>query len=160
MSGIRVKNKDLFRIEVNDKGEYIEFDLSDVSLNFRCYEAIDKINKLIKEASKKEKELLSKILEEDIEDYDTQNKREYAKLQNETFNEMRKAMDYFLGDGACQKIFGDYNNYDMFDLLLEEFEKPREELDGKSYFDKMQITSNNLQERLMEKYNKNKKAVI
>lgn len=160
MSGIRVKSKDLFKIEVNDKGEYIEFDLSDVSLNFRCYEAIDRVNKLIKEASKKEKELLSKILEEDVEDYDTANKREYAKLQNETFNEMRKAMDYFLGEGACQKIFGDYNNYDMFDLLLEEFEKPREELNGKSYFDKMQITSNNLQERLMEKYNKNKKAVI
>ena len=160
MSGIRVKSKDLFRIEVNDKGEYIEFDLSDVSLNFRCYEAIDKVNNIINEASKKEKELLKKILEENVEDYDTENKREYAKLQNDAFNQMREAMDYFLGKGACQKIFGDYNNFDMFDLLIEEFEKPREELDGKSYFDKMQITSNNLQERLIEKYSKNKKAVI
>lgn len=160
MSGIRVKSQDLFRIEVNDKGEYIEFDLSDVSLNFRCYEAIDKINNIIKEASEKEKQIFAKIVEEDIEDYDTESKREYAKLQNDTFAKMREAMDYFLGDGACQKIFGDYNNFDMFDLLIEEFEKPREELDGKSYFDKMQITSTNLQQRLMQKYNKNKKAVI
>jgi hypothetical protein len=160
MSGIRVKSQDLFRIEVNDKGEYVEFDLSDVSLNFRCYEAIDKINNIIKEASEKEKQIFAKIVEEDIEDYDTESKREYAKLQNDTFAKMREAMDYFLGDGACQKIFGDYNNFDMFDLLIEEFEKPREELDGKSYFDKMQITSTNLQQRLMQKYNKNKKAVI
>ena len=160
MSGIRVEKKDLFRIEVNDNSEYIEFDLSDVSLNFRCYEAIDKVNNIIKKATEKEKELINKIIEEDIEDYDTPNKREYAKLQNETFMQMREAMDYFLGENACQKIFGDYNNFDMFDLLIEEFEKPREELDGKSYFDKMQITSNNIQERLMEKYKKNKKAVI
>lgn len=160
MSGIRVKSKDLFRIEVNDDGEYIEFDLSDVSLNFRCYEAIDRINKITKDVIGKEKELLEKISKENIEDYDTEAKREYAKLQNETFSKMRDAMDYFLGDGACQKIFGDYNSFDMFDLLIEEFEKPREELNGQSYFDKMKITSGNIKQRLMEKYNKNKKAVI
>ena len=160
MSGIRVKNKDLFRIEVNDKGEFIEFDLSDVSLNFRCYEAIDKIKKLTEEASKKEKELLSVIIKENEEDFDTPAKREYSQLQHETFAKMREAMDGFLGEGACQKIFGDYNHFDMYDLLLEEFEKPREELDGKSYFDKMQITSGNTKERLMQKYSKNKKAVI
>lgn len=160
MSGIRVKSKNLFKIEVNDKGEYIEFDLSDVSLNFRCYEAIDRVKEITKKASKKEKELLEKIVKEDAEEYDTEAKREYAKLQDETFKEMREAMDYFLGEGACQKIFGNYNDYDMFDLLMEEFEKPRKELNGKSYFDKMQITSNNIQNRLMEKYNKNKKAVI
>ena len=121
MSGIRVKNKDLFRIEVNDKGEFIEFDLSDVSLNFRCYEAIDKIKKLTEEASKKEKELLSVIIKENEEDFDTPAKREYSQLQHETFAKMREAMDGFLGEGACQKIFGDYNHFDMYDLLLEEF---------------------------------------
>lgn len=160
MSGIRVKSKDLFRIEVNDNGEFIQFDLSDVSLNFRCYEAIDRINKIKKDVIEKERELLEKISKENIEDYDTEAKREYAKLQNDTFNRMREAMDYFLGEGACQKIFGNYNNFDMFDLLIEEFEKPRKELNGQSYFDKMKITSNNVQQRLMEKYSKNKKAVI
>lgn len=159
MSGIRVKSKDLFKIEVNDKGEYIEFDLGDVSLNFRCYEAIDKITEITKEADKREKELMKAIIEEG-EEFDTPNKREYAKLQHETFKKMREAMDSFLGEGACQKIFGDYNGFDMFDLLLEEFEKPRKELDGKSYFDKMKITAGNTKERLMEKYKKNKKAVI
>lgn len=160
MSGIRVKSKDLFRIEVNDDGEYIEFNLNDVSLNFKCYEAIDMVNKIIKEATNKEKTLLEKLVKENIEDYDTETKREFAKLQNETFMKMREAMDHFLGQGACQKIFGDYNDYDMFDLLMEEFEKKRKELDGKSYFDKLQITSNNAKQRLMEKYKKTKKAVI
>ena len=74
MSGIRVKNKDLFRIEVNDKGEYIEFDLSDVSLTFKCYEAIEKLEKIQKEASKKEIELLQQILKEDPEDFNTESK--------------------------------------------------------------------------------------
>lgn len=160
MSGIRVKNKDLFRIEVNDKGEYIEFDLSDVSLTFKCYEAIEKLEKIQKEASKKEIELLQQILKEDPEDFNTEAKKEYAKLKHESCMAMRKAMDGFLGENACQKIFGDYNDFDMFDLLFEEFEKPREELNGKSYFDKIQIKSGDLDKRFMEKYNKNKKAVI
>lgn len=157
---IKIDKKDTFKIEVNDKGEYIEFVLDDVSLNFKCYEALDRVKKIIEDATQKEKLLLKKIIKEDPEDYDTENKREYSKLQIDTFKEVRKAMDYFLGEGACQKIFGEYNSYDMFDLLLEEFEKPREEHGGKSYFDILQITSTNVQERLMNKYKKNTKAVI
>lgn len=160
MSGIRVKSKDIFKIEVNDKGEYIEFDLSDVSLTFKCYEAIEKIEKITKEASKKEKELLEIIIKEDPNVFDTQAKKDYAKLKHESCMKMREAMDGFLGENACQKIFGNYNDFDMFELLFEEFEKPREELDGKSYFDKIQIKSGDLDKRFKEKYSKNKKVVI
>ena len=56
-------NLDKNDLKFDPATEYIEFDLSDVSLNFRCYEAIDRVNKLIKEASKKEKELLSNLNE-------------------------------------------------------------------------------------------------
>ena len=160
MDKLRIKNDDLYRIEVNDDGEYIEFDLKDVSLTFRCYEAIDKIEELTKKALEKERELLEQILKENVDDFETDAKKEYAKFKHDTCMKMREIMDGFLGKNACQKIFRDYNDFDMFDLLFEEFNKPREELDGQSYFDKIQVKSGNLEKRLMEKYNKNKKAVI
>lgn len=160
MNGIRIKKENIYRIEVNDNGEYIEFDLSDVGLNFKLYEAIEKIQKVESETKLKEQELLKKIVDEGNDEVYTKNKKELAKLEFETFQKMRIIMDSFLGEGACQKIFGDYNGYDMFDLLLEELSKPRKELENKSHFDKMQLKSSDVKDKLMKKYAKNKKAVI
>lgn len=160
MSGIRIKKNDIYKIEVNDKGECIEFDLSDVSLNFKLYDAIEKINKLKNETSIKEKELLEKIAKEDKKQIYTKNKLELAKFENETFLRIRKIMDGFLGEGACQKIFGDWNGYDMFDLLIEELSKPRKELNGQSHLEKMKLKFNDMETKLINKYKKNKKAVI
>lgn len=160
MEGIRVKSKNIFKLIVNDEGEYIEIDINDVSNNFKCYEAIDKINKIQEEVNEKISKITSQLLEENPDECDTPAKREFAKIQHEAFIEIRKAIDGFLGKNACQKIFGDYNDFDMFDLLMEELEKPRKELQGKSYLDKMKIKAENTKEKLMEKYQKNKKAVI
>ena len=32
MNSLRIKNRDIYRIEVNDAGDYIEFDLLDINL--------------------------------------------------------------------------------------------------------------------------------
>ena len=160
MSGIRIKKNNIYRIEVNDNKEYIEFDLSDVNLNFKLYEAIENINKIQTETIDKQKELLQKIIEEDNDEIYTENKKELAKLEKDTFIKIRKAMDGFLGEGACQKIFGDWNGYDMFDLLIEELSKPRKELNGKSHLDMLKLKSDDMKTKLVNKYKKNKKAVI
>jgi len=76
------------------------------------------------------------------------------------FKKMRLAMDKFLGEGACQKIYGDRNYYEMFDDLLNEFTKPREELNGKSHFEMMHMGSTDIKKRIASKYNKYQKKVI
>lgn len=160
MSGLRVEKRDIYRIEVNDDGDYIEFDLADVNLGFRCREALEMIDEIQKETIVKEKEILELKEDDNTNSYISLKQKGLIDLEQETFLKMRKAMDRFLGEGACQKIFGDRNYYEMFDDLLEEFIKPRNELGGKSHFDKLQITSDGIRKRIIDKYNKNKKSVI
>jgi len=50
---IKIENKDIYKIEVNDNGDYIEFDLSDISLPFKCYESLEELNKIQDEMLKK-----------------------------------------------------------------------------------------------------------
>lgn len=151
MNSLRVNKKDIYRIEVNDDGECIEFDLADVGLVYRCYESLENIEKAMNQFRLKEQEL-------------KKNKGTYKDLLNlekEVFKELRKIMDNFLGEGACQKIFGDRNYYEMFDDLIKELTKPRKELGGKSHFDKLKISSDGIKERIKKKYSKtdNKRAI-
>ena len=44
MESIRVQNKDIYRIEVNDKGECIQFDLTDIELPFRLEKSKNMVN--------------------------------------------------------------------------------------------------------------------
>lgn len=158
MNSLRIKNKDVYKIEVNDRGEYIEFDLNDIGLQVKCYEALEKMQHLEKETKEREVELKKKVEAEkmgliEINKLSTQ-------LQNEMFNKARKIMDNFLGEGACQKIFGDKNYFEMFDDLFDELSRKRPELGGKSHFDKMGFKAQNINQRIMNKYQKGKKAVI
>ena len=59
------------------------------------------------------------------------------------FKEMRIAMDAFLGDGACQKIFGDRNYVEMYDELFEALAP---------HMEKMKINTAGIAERIKAKY--------
>ena len=61
MNKIRIENKDLFKVEVNDKGEYIEFDLADINLPFKAKKSFDMINDYMKELKEKEVDLSPNI---------------------------------------------------------------------------------------------------
>lgn len=150
MNSLRIKKDNIYRIEVNDDGEYIEFDLEDTSLNIKYYNALEEINSLIEKVKQKEDKLNKK--KADV--------IEYLKLEEDTFKKSREIMDSFLGLNACQKIFGNRNYYDMFFDLVEELEKKRDELDGNSYLDMLKINSSNLRNSIMQKYNMGKKNVI
>ena len=75
------------------------------------------------------------------------------------FKDMRKAMDLFLGEGGCQKIFGDQNYLEMFDDLFEELDKPQE--DGLSHLQKMKLSDEAIVQRIEDKYKnlKNKQVI-
>ena len=156
MNSLRIENKDIYKIEVNDKGECIEFNLNDISNSIKFVEALKDIEKLEKKYTDKMKNI--EVYEED--DFQSKEVQEYVKIEQEMFKEMRLAMDKVLGENACQKIFGDRNYYEMFDDLIEELSKPREELKGKSHLDMINLKSDEIHKRIMNKYQKNKKATI
>lgn len=150
MNSLRIEKKNIYTIEVNDNGETIEFDLGDIELPFKLQRAYDgiknaqtqlkgKIAIIEKQQDRKDnKHLLSK------------NEEELLKAWKKAFIDMRKAMDEFLGEGGCQKIFGDSNYLEMFDDLFDELSKPQE--DGLSHLDKMQISRDGLIDRIKSKY--------
>ena len=56
---------------------------------------------------------------------------------------MRKEFDSFMGDGACDKIFGDSNYYGMFWQLFDALDP---------HFKKMKIKSQKAKRKLVDKY--------
>jgi hypothetical protein len=149
MEKLRVEKKDIYTIEVNDKGETIEFDLADISLSFKCIKALEEIDKIKQNAKMREIAISKK---EDVEGkYMSKKEEEILKVWQETFIEMRKAMDIFLGDGACKKIFGDRNYIEMYDDLMEQL---------LPHLDKMKISFDGMKNRIVQKYSEDKKNVI
>ena len=79
------------------------------------------------------------------------NEKEYLKAQKEMFKGMRIAMDEFLGQGACQKIFGDRNYLEMYDDLMKELDP---------HLTKMELNFEGMKKRIQNKYgNANSKVI-
>lgn len=146
MNKLRIEKKDIYEIEVNDNGDTITFDLADIGLVARGYEAIEKVTKKMQEIEEKEQELIKNNADE----------KEFSDLETKIFKELREIMDSFLGKNACQKIFGDRNYYEMYDDLFVEMSKPQEELGGKSHFEMLDMTSDGIKRKLIAKYGKTK----
>lgn len=141
------RNKeDYYVLEINDEGDTIEFDLTDITLPERIINAGEKMEKLGKEYTKKEKELL----EQYKGDEETLT-REYIKLAKEHGKESRKIFDSFLGEGACYKIFGESESIDQYVRLMDALQP---------HFEKMQIKKEKAQQRLAERYLQKQSDVI
>lgn len=151
---IRVKSETIYSIEVNDEGECIYFDISDIGLQARFIECFDLVNKETNKFSKKEKELLSKIQEEAKEEKTelfSETEREYIKTQQDFYKTCREIMDKFLGENGCQKIFGDANYPKMYMDLFEQLEP---------HFKKMGLNREKMQKDLYKKYMSNNKKIL
>lgn len=143
---IKRKKEDFYRLQINDTEDYIEFDLTDIGLPERIMIASDNILKLDKEYMiEKEK------IEQENKDNEVNLLRESIRLEKEKCIEMRKEFDGFLGEGACQKIFGDTNYYGMFLQLFDALEP---------HFKKMEINIKKGKEKLAKKYIDNVKDVL
>lgn len=121
MNSIRVRSKTEYVIEVNDQGETISFDVQDTGLASKLMRTFEKIDALTKEYEDKAKEIDARP-DEPYNEYITKNQLDGAKLIEEFYIDARQVMDSFLGEGACQKIFGDKNYFDMFNDLTEQLE--------------------------------------
>lgn len=149
MNKLRIEKKNIYTIEVNDKGETIEFDLEDIELPLKLQEAFLSVDRITH--SLKQKEIAIAKKEEYKKGLMTNKEEERIKAYKDAFKDMRKAMDCFLGKGACQKIFGDRNYPDMYDDLFEQLQP---------HLEKMKIKSDNIAKKIEEKYSNNDKKVL
>lgn len=151
MNSIRIEKKDIYTIEVNDNGDTIEFDLVDIELPFKMERALSEVNRIYKELQaklviiekKKDHKLDGEIM--------TANEKAKLSAHGAAFNEMRVAMDAFLGDGACQKIFGSRNYVEMYDDLFEQLAP---------HFEKMKLNTQGITDRIIAKYSKKDDGVL
>ena len=143
MNSLRIEKRDIYTIEVNDNGDIIEFDLVDIELPFKCERALSEVDRI-------QKDLKAKlVIIEKKEDRQQKGKlmtvNEEARLEayKRAFKEMRVAMDAFLGEGACQKIFGDRNYIEMYDDLFEALAP---------HMEKMKLNTDGITARIKAKY--------
>ena len=142
---IKRDRSDFYILEVNDKGDTIQFDLTDISLP-------EKILKASEELKNIDDDYKNNILQIDKEEMSKEEKaRKVIEIDKNFSIKSRKIMDSFLGDGACQKIFGNANYYGMYVELFEQLEP---------HFDKMIIKSQKAKQRLVEKYKPKKSDVM
>lgn len=141
MEKLRIEQKGLYEIEVNDKGETIVFDTLDLDLPFKFNDAFIQANQALEEFKNK----YDKIRHKKSKEYGviTTNDEEIRKLKDETFKKLRTALDCFLGEGGCQKIFGDRNYPSMINDLLEALQP---------HLDKLDLSYESTSKRIEEKY--------
>ncbi len=142
---IKRDRSDFYILEVNDKGDTIQFDLTDISLPEKILKASEEL-KVIND------EYVKKVLELDKEEISKEEKaRKIIEIDRDFSTNARKTFDGFMGEGACQKIFGDANYYGMYIELFDQLEP---------HFDKMIIKSQKAKQRLVEKYKPKKSDVM
>lgn len=151
MESLRVAKKDVYVIEINDAGETIEFDLVDISLPIR-------FNKAYLDVEKSMRWLEGQIALKDKEASDsekvgllTKGEEKLLKAWDKAFKDMRKAMDNFLGEGGCQKVFGDRNYLEMWSDLFDALEP---------HIEKMGIRYEDIKNRIKAKYSKQDEGVL
>lgn len=143
MNSIRVKNKDVYTIEVNDNGDIIEFDMTDIELPFR----LERAYKMANDATKwlKAQQVIIAKKQDIAKKGDMMTAKERATLEayRECFKKMRAAIDEFAGTGASDKIFGDKNYLEMFNDFMEQMQP---------HLDAMELKSIDIGKRIEEKY--------
>ena len=143
MNSIRVKNKDAYIIEVNDNGDTIAFDITDIELPFK----LERAQQMARDAQKwlKGQQVIISKKQDTAKKGDLMTTKERATLEayRECFKKMRAAIDEFAGAGASNKIFGDQNYLEMFNDFMEEMQP---------HFEKMELKGVDIKKRIEEKY--------
>lgn len=151
MESLRIERKDIYTIEVNDKGETIEFDLVDIELPFKADRAFREVTRIESELAAK-LVIIGKKQDHPIKGASmTANEEARLNAYKEAFLGMRAAMDGFLGDGACRKIFGDRNYLEMYTDLAEALAP---------HMEKMKLNSEGIRKRIRDKYGKQDDGVL
>lgn len=137
MEKLRVEKDNVYKIEVNDKGECIEFDLLDIELPIKLINASEELEKQKAIHEQKVEELKKENLEP------KENMLKQYEIDKEFCQTMRNVLDNLFGEGASQKIFGDTNRITMFNDFFTQLEP---------HLDKIIIDVEQIKKDLIEKY--------
>lgn len=161
-NSIRVKSASEYIIEVNDKGDTISFDMADTSLTSKVCKMFERVEALSKEYEKKAAEIdqrddkphscfdfVGNDGEIESKTLITQNQYDKVELIDSFYIEARAAVEVLLGVGACQKIFGSKNYFEMFDDLAEQLAP---------HFEKIGVSYNKLKHSAAQKHAPNRAA--
>lgn len=138
MEKIRVNEENVYKVEVNDKGEYVEIDLLDIEFPIKCINASKTL--------KKETEIYNNkihLLEKQYKDNPKTYLYKRIDIDRIYCKKMREMIDELLGEGASQKIFGSKNRIGMFDEFFDKF---------MPILDNVQINFEKIRENLINKY--------
>lgn len=138
MEKVIYEKKGVKRIQVNEQGDYIELDLMDIELPL-------KVDNTRKELIRQHNIFRNrcKAIEKQYKDNQDLLLTNQMKAEVDYCNKCREVLDKLLGEGACHKIFGDTNRYNMFN---DYFEQLGTTLDG------LEVDIKAIKENLMEKY--------
>lgn len=120
MDKIRIQ-RNIKRIEVNDKGDVIVLDFDDLNLPYAFYGMIKKFET---DRVKFTKELVERLKDKSAEE----SADEYVAAERELNIYMRDAIDKVFGEGTCRKVYGDIlpsveMHLQFFDALRPYFEE-------------------------------------
>lgn len=157
MEALRLKSQDEYKIPIDREdpitGEWtkvgvLTFDLSDTSLVTKMVKTFERIDELTAEYESKAKEL-DNMPDANINEYITANQAAGAAMIDQFYKDSRVVMDGFLGEGACQLIFGDKNYYDMFSDLTEQLQP---------HFEAMGLNAEQIKNRAANKHMPNRET--
>ena len=138
MEKLRVEKDNVYKIEVNDKGEYIEFDLLDIELPIKLINASEELEKQKAIHEQKIDDLKASNLEP------KESMLKQYEIDKEFCKTMRGVIDGLFGEGSSQKIFGEANRLGMFNDFFTQLEP---------HLDKIVIDVEQVKKKLMKKYN-------
>lgn len=150
-NSIRVKSENEYIIEVNDAGDTISLDISDLSLPDKLLNTLQTLDQLTETYEKESQRIRELPDSPGLNPYLSMKDEAQIELTREYFVKARQALDIFLGAGACQKIFGDRNFVSMFDSLLEQLQP---------HFKEMGLQLDAYKKRIAEKYAKRNLKVL
>lgn len=138
MEKLRVEKDNVYKIEVNDKGEYIEFDLLDIELPIKLINASEELEKQKAIHEQKIDDLMTSNLEP------KESMLKQYEIDKEFCKTMRGVIDGLFGEGSSQKIFGEANRLGMFNDFFTQLEP---------HLDKIIIDVEQVKKKLIKKYN-------
>ena len=145
MEKVIYKKEGVKRIQVNENGDYIEIDLMDIELPFK----VDKTRKELIRQNGIYKNIITSLQKQYKDNENLLRVKEYQ-AEIDYCKKCREVLDGLLGEGACQKIFGDTNRYAMFDDYFEQLSE---------VLNSMEVDIKAIKENLVNKYKKNKDVI-
>ena len=139
MDKIRIGKDNVYQIEVNDNGDYIELDLLDIELPIKFINAGKTLERETKIYNNKVKALENQY-KDDVKTY------LYKRLDvDRTYcKKMREMFDSWLGEGTSQKVFGNKNRIGMFDEFYNQLVP---------ILNDIQLNFEQIKENLLKRYN-------